>query len=81
MKTKIKDLEITNLQTFKNEFETGFIISWECNIGFGELTIIKPIKDGDLELRCESECMSDNNDKEFIQIVFNELIKKLNVIE
>lgn len=82
--------DITQFIPFVNEKYEGFKLCWESNIGFGELTISKmhnsnetkqeiEYKDGDWEV--QTECMSDNSDKEFIHLVLNKFIEKLNVIE
>ena len=83
--------DISYFHPFVNEKYEGFILGWDSNIGFGELTISKShdnsgkdyhkieFKDGDWEI--QTECMSDNNDKEFIKLVLDKFIEKLNVIE
>lgn len=85
--------DITYFHPFVNEKYDGFILGWSSNIGFGELTISKAhidnerfenieeikFKDGDWE--AQTECMSDNDNKEFIKLVLNKFIEKLNVIE
>lgn len=88
-----KEIIITDINYFHpfvNDKYEGFILGWESNIGFGELTISKrhnenekhyetKFKEGDWEV--QTETMSDNNDKEFINLVLNKFIEKLNVIE
>lgn len=82
--------DITYFHPFVNEKYDGFILGWNSNIGFGELTISKShidneryeeieFKDGDWEV--QTECMSNNDDKEFIKLVLDKFIEKLNVIE
>ena len=82
--------DITYFHPFINEKYDGFILGWNSNIGFGELTISKShtdneryeeieFKDGDWEV--QTECMSDNDNKEFIKLVLDKFIEKLNVIE
>lgn len=68
--------------TFYNEDkdkEKGFCLSWNSNIGYGQMTFIHS-KDND-KIDVETEAMSDNNDKEFIKLVLDKFIEKLNVIE
>lgn len=82
--------DINYFHPFVNEKYEGFILGWSSNIGFGELTISKSYVDnekyeeiefkaGDWEV--QTECMSNNNDKEFIRLVLNKFVEKLNVIE
>lgn len=71
----INDVQIGSC--FKNEKYEGFMLQWDSNIGFGEMTFIKD----ENNINVETECMSDNNDKEFIKLVLNKFIEKLNVIE
>ena len=58
-------------------FENGFILNWDSNIGFGQLTFI----DDNGELKVQTETMCNNEDKEFIHLVLNKFIEKLKVIE
>lgn len=58
-------------------FENGFILNWDSNIGFGQLTFIND--NGNLKVQTETMC--DENDKEFIHLVLNKFIEKLEVIE
>lgn len=62
-----------NLVTCNN----AFILQWDSNIGWGEMTFHK---DND-KLNVETECMSDNEDKRFIKLVLDKFIEKLEVIE
>lgn len=55
----------------------GFCLNWTGNIGFGQMTFLK--KNGKLQV--ETECMSNNEDKEFIKLVLDKFIEKLNVVE
>lgn len=79
MKRKIVITDVALEKTFEN----GFVLSWDSNLGFGEMTFIKQ-KDknsNEFKLCVETECMSDNEDKEFIKLVLNKFIDKLEVIE
>ena len=62
----------------RNPEELVFILNWDSNIGFGQLTFIQK-ENGSID--CESETMCDNNDKLFIKYVLNKFIEKLNIIE
>lgn len=65
--------------TFDNQDKgyKGFCLNWDSNIGFGQMTFIKRAD----KLQVETECMSDNDDKEFIKLVLDKFIEKLEVIE
>lgn len=71
--------DVTIDYTFDNQDKgyKGFCLNWDSNIGFGQMTFIKQGN----ELKVETECMSDNQDKEFIKLVLNKFIDKLNVVE
>ena len=68
----------------------GMRIYWSSNRGCGNLDIIK-LKgfsrygeidlEEDLVLKCDSECMASNDNKVFIQRLFNLLLDKLNIID
>lgn len=77
---KIKDLHIDSIESWgKNKICNGGIdIFWSANIGFGCLRLVIE-KDG--QLTVYSELMCDNNDKKFIDMIFKEIIKQINVIE
>lgn len=71
----INDVEIES--SFKNEKYEGFVLNWDSTIGFGQMTFLK---EGD-KIKVETECMSSNEDKEFIKLVLDKFIEKLEVIE
>lgn len=82
--------DISYFHPFVNDKYEGFILGWESNIGFGELTISKShneneeyyetkFKEGDWEV--QTEAMSSNENKEFINLVLSKFVEKLNVIE
>jgi len=52
-------------------------ISWGSAIGFGEYDLFKD----DGEWCAMSECMDDNEDKEFIETLLGLFAKKLNIVE
>lgn len=54
---------------------TGFVIGWDCERGFGEMTFT--VEDG--EWHCDSECMCSNDNKEFMKRVFDAFIDKVKV--
>ena len=68
----------------------GMRIYWSSNRGCGNLDIIK-LKgfsrygeidlEEDLVLECDSECMASNDNKVFIQRLFNLFLDKLNIID
>ena len=62
-----------NLVTCNN----AFVLQWDSNIGWGEMTFYKD-KDG---LNVETECMSNNEDKRFIKLVLDKFIESLEVVE
>ena len=62
-----------DLVTYNNAFK----LTWDSNIGFGEMTFYKD-EEG---LNVETECMSDQEDKEFIKLVLDKFIEKLIVVE
>lgn len=76
---EIEIYAITDFQGFYNEKYQGFKLRWDSNIGFGEMTFSRA-QDSD-EWEVQTECMSDNEDKEFIHLVLNKFIEQLNVIE
>ena len=72
------------------ENKGGMRIYWSSDISCGNLDIFKTkgssdygMKDAyeNLELNCDSEYMASNDNKEFIQILLNLFLDKLNVIE
>ena len=71
----INDVEIDS--SFKNEKYEGFTLNWDSTIGWGQMIFLK--EDG--KIKVETECMSSNEDKEFIKLVLDKFIEKLDVIE
>lgn len=72
---------IDEFSGFKNEKYEGFRLAWDSNIGFGEMLFSKKVNDKDATWEVQTECMSDNNDKEFIRLVLDRFIEELDVIE
>lgn len=72
----INDVNL-NYTFYDENKEKGFCLNWDSNIGFGQMTFIQN-KDG---INVETEAMSNNEDKEFIKLVLNKFIEKLNVVE
>jgi len=72
--------DISDFYCFNNEKYEGFKLSWDSNIGFGEMTFSKN-KNEESGWDVQTECMSNNEDKEFIKLVLDKFIEKLNVIE
>jgi hypothetical protein len=75
LKKQITDLEIDEVCCFENSKRSGVILSWSANIGFGELTIYKG--NGNDKWRVDSECMCNNEDKEFIRMVLNKWVDEM----
>ena len=76
---EIEIYDLFEFHCFNNEKYEGFKLNWDSNIGFGEMTFSK--SKGEEVWEVQTECMSDNEDKEFIKLVLDKFIQKLNVIE
>lgn len=74
-------LQIDSIEGFYNDNHTGFIIQWCSDIGFGEYTLYRNIKDTDFKLYADSECMDKDDDKEFVSELLKLLVKKIIVCE
>lgn len=72
------NLYIENFIPFINDKQSGFIIEWNSDIGFGEYTIYKSHNSD--KWIADSECMDSNKDKDFINKLMSLFIEKL-VIE
>ena len=75
----IKNLKIDNVNCFNNNHGNGVVISWSANIGFGELTLYR--EEGDDKWEAYTECMCNNEDKEFIRMVLNKWVDEMEVKE
>lgn len=81
--------KITYFHPFVNNKYSGFKIGWDSNIGFGEITISKKYTNKEYYLedfhfgdwKCETETMSNNEHKEFVNLVMNKFIEQLDIIE
>lgn len=73
------NLDIYDFYPFENERNSGFVITWTSDIGFGEYTIYKPT--GCDEWYGDSECMDSNEDKDFIRELMKVFVDKLIVEE
>lgn len=71
--------DIYEFECFSNENYQGFKLGWDSTIGYGEMTFVKEV--GSEDWKVETEAMSDNTDKEFIKLVLDKFIEKLDVIE
>ena len=62
--------------------EAGITISWVCDLGFGQMQIWREGAelDGEPEFRADTEHMACNDDKTFISLVLEALVKKINVM-
>ena len=72
-----EEITINDVELEVNENNSSFILKWYSNIGFGDMTFYN----GEEGLTVDTEYMSNNKDKEFIKLVLNKFIEKLNVIE
>lgn len=72
---------IDEFSAFKNEKYEGFKLAWDSNIGFGEMLFSKKVNDKDATWEVQTECMSTNDDKEFIRLVLDRFVEELDVIE
>lgn len=72
-------LYIDDFTPFVNERCIGFIVRWSSDIGFGEYTLSK--SDSASEWCGDSECMDNNEDKEFITELMRLFIEKLVITE
>lgn len=73
----IENLKIDEVDCFENSRGYGVvIIPWSANIGFGELTLYQE-KDG--KWKAHTECMCNNEDKEFIRMVLNKWVDEMEV--
>lgn len=68
-------LQINDVIPFSNENQIGFIIEWFSDIGFGEYAIYK--SNDDNKWYGDSECMDNNENKEFISELMRLFIEKL----
>lgn len=71
-----KEIVVNDVELVVSENNPLFILRWDSNIGFGEMTFFN----GEEGLVVDTEYMSDNEDKEFIKLVLDKFIEKLNVI-
>lgn len=71
-----KEIVINDVELVVSENNPLFILRWDSNIGFGEMTFFN----GEDGLSVDTEYMSDNEDKEFIKLVLDKFIEKLKVI-
>lgn len=74
---EIKDLNIDDIEIYKNENYQGFKIYWSANIGFGIYEIYKDNSDG--KWYADSECMDSNDDKSFGKMLFEAFLKKITI--
>ena len=74
---KIENIQIEEVWCNRKEERQTIGISWSANIGWGELTIYRDSQDSEWEV--DSECMSNDDDKEFIRSVMNAWIDSMKV--
>lgn len=61
--------------------ESGFIIDWRANIGFGQLVVYTERNKDILTIKAQTECMCSNADKEFMKQIFASLIEQSEVVD
>lgn len=71
-----KEIVINDVDLVVSENNPLFILKWDSNIGFGEMTFFN----GEDGLSVDTEYMSDDTDKEFIKLVLDKFVEKLKVI-
>lgn len=75
------NLEIESVHAFDNEKYNGIRISWSAkNIGFGDCDILFEDGGGGTVISADTECMCNNNDKEFLRALLNELVDMTTII-
>lgn len=74
---KIENIQIRDVWCNRKDERQCIVISWSANIGWGVLTIYRDSPDSAWEV--DSECMSNNENKEFIRSVMNAWIDSMNV--
>lgn len=65
-------VSVDEVHAFSNEKYNGLKISWSGDIGFGEYTITFNGKN----IHADSECMDDNNDKNFLKALLEDLVNQ-----
>lgn len=72
-------LRVDDIEGFTNDEHSGYIISWSSDIGFGEYTLYRKVKDVDDEFKlyADSECMDSSDDKAFISELMRLVIEKI----
>lgn len=73
----IEHLQIDKVDCFKSEQTSGLVISWSANIGFGELTLYK--QNDEDKWKADTECLCNNEDKDFMRMVLNKWIDDMEV--
>ena len=71
-----KEIVVNDVDLVGSENNPLFILRWDSNIGFGEMTFFN----GEDGLSVDTEYMSDDTDKEFIKLVLDKFVEKLKVI-
>ncbi len=71
------NLKITEVTGFYNGDNTGIIINWDSDIGFGEYTIYQSCTSNLCYI--ESECMDSDDDKSFGKKLLELLLEKAGV--
>ena len=72
------NVEIDEIEIFKNEEYQGFKLKWVGNIGFGEYTIYQNVDDPE-KWKADSECMDYPDDKWFLKKLLQSFEKQLEI--
>lgn len=72
------NLKVIDIVPFVNKVDSGFVIQWNSDIGFGEYTIYKS-KNSD-GWKADAETMDNDNDKAFIKKLMGQFIDNLKII-
>ena len=72
------EIEVTDIEPFINDQYMGFKILWCGSIGWGEYTIYKHV--GENKWYGDSEHMDKGDEKDFLELLIQQLPKLIEVI-
>ena len=72
------NVELSDIEVFKNEEYQGIKLLWQGNIGFGEYTIYQSTDDPN-KWKADSECMDYQNNKWFLKKILESLIDNVEI--
>jgi len=75
---QIKNLEINEIIPYQNDRYVGIKILWNANIGFGECDLYRNV--GSETWNADTEHMCDNKDREFMKMLMDKLVEKVEVV-